>query len=190
MNVCAVLSILEKKICKKKKLGKWHYTKRMSDGTYKVLNKFQPIGWFDCESKCMRIVFFYSCLQLFHEFHLEFYYYRRRATNWSKKWHKDRKNGREREREKENKIKIQDGFQVLSNRFKWNYLVFYLKKGISFTLSLSNSFVPLRRVNRKLNWKFFLSSRFERRIFKNISQFYCTCIIVLLKYLQFKFNFL
>lgn len=129
----------KKKICKKKKLGKWHYTKRMSDGTYKVLNKFQSIGWFDCESKCMRIVFFYGCLQLFHEFHLEFYYYRRRATNWSKKWHKDRKNGREREREKENKIKIQDGFQVLSNRFKWNYLVFYLKKGISFTLSLSLS---------------------------------------------------
>lgn len=52
--------------------------------------------------------------QLFHEFHLEILLLRRRTTNWSKKWHKERdgKNGRERERKK-SKIKIQDAFQVL-----------------------------------------------------------------------------
>lgn len=56
---------------------------------------------------------FYGCL-LFHEFHLEILLLRRRTTNWSKKWHKERdgKNGRERERKK-SKIKIQDAFQVL-----------------------------------------------------------------------------
>lgn len=52
------------------------------------------------------------------------------------------------------KKKNMDGFQGFSNRFKLKLPCILFEKRISF-YALSNSFVPLRRANRKLNWKFF-----------------------------------
>lgn len=105
---------------------------------------------------------------LFHEFHLEFYYYTKELRTGQRSGTKNVivRMGERGGKKRKSKIKIQDGFQVLVIVLNWNYLVFYLKKGISFTLS-PKFFCSFAKSKSKIKLEIFLSSRFEKRIFKN-----------------------
>lgn len=116
---------------------------------------------------------------LFHEFHLEFYYYTKELRTGQRSGTKNVivRMGERGRKKRKSKIKIQDGFQVLVIVLNETTLYFIWKKG-SLLRSPPNSFVPLRRANRKLNWKFFYLLDSRKGFLKIVSEFYCTVYII------------